>query len=340
MLALNQPALELVDSARRNRGHHQQQPQQPLEQQPEASSQARGQQPQQPEASSQQAQQQQQQTEGSGQTRGQQPRPQAPGGTPAAAAAGVRWAEAGSVLAVSSSGGRRVPGLQLNLTPHSRPRRVVAAAAAPAQAPPQLPADGPPPQLQPPSPWGAAAAPGPAAVAEPPRPTVISASHFLPFPSLPHARVSELAKAMGCLELADQLRQASAPLPRGCTCARAAGAGLTGLTPQPWTAARAHTPARRQAPRSTFTATRTSTPTPGSTRTAAAPRTAGAAAAACSLRWTPRCRVPPGRAARRARGCAACGATARLRRPARLRTWPRGRRCSRRNRVCRAARSY
>jgi hypothetical protein len=37
--------------------------------------------------------------------------------------------------------------------------------------------------------------------------TVITVSHFLPHPQLPHSRYSELSKAMGCLELQLQMQQ-------------------------------------------------------------------------------------------------------------------------------------
>jgi hypothetical protein len=44
--------------------------------------------------------------------------------------------------------------------------------------------------------------------------TVITASHFLPHPELPHSRFTELGKAMGCCELQlqlDQVRRCFAP---------------------------------------------------------------------------------------------------------------------------------
>jgi hypothetical protein len=61
-------------------------------------------------------------------------------------------------------------------------------------------------------PAAAAASWGSAGAAE----TVITASHFLPHPQLPHSRFSELGKAMGCCQLQLQLDQVGRVSVRCC----------------------------------------------------------------------------------------------------------------------------
>jgi hypothetical protein len=144
---------------------------------------------------------------------------------------GVSWAAAG-FLAVNSGSGRRVPGLQLNLAKHTRHQLTKLQPTTPAHtaaAAEQIAAE----------PTGDMAAAGTAADKTEQRPTltqlpdssrnslssssssssaqadgscaghitVITVSHFLPHPQLPHSRFSELSKAMGCQELQLQLQQ-------------------------------------------------------------------------------------------------------------------------------------
>lgn len=127
----------------------------------------------------------------------------------AAAAPGVSWATAG-FLAVSSRSGKRVPGLQLNLNKCTRRQQAKTTAGAAALAAVGTGSSSSPS-------CGSSAAcssgnrnssttssrssSGSAGV------TVITFSHFLPHPQLPHSRYTELSKAMGCQELQLQMQQ-------------------------------------------------------------------------------------------------------------------------------------
>lgn len=168
------------------------------------------------------------------------------------ASSSVSWATAG-FLAVSNSSGRKVPGLQLNLSRHTRrplsdgaAASVSAGAAASGGGVQMQPQQGsmaaslhdgrhssgtcsstttlstnstsshsnstkPTASQQPVAPAASSCAvtDPEAALQSAPAPdvTVITVSHFLPHPQLPHSRFSELTKAMGCLELQLQMQQ-------------------------------------------------------------------------------------------------------------------------------------
>ncbi|KAF8066179.1 D-cysteine desulfhydrase 1 [Scenedesmus sp. PABB004] len=127
--------------------------------------------------------------------------PPAPVATAAAGAGGgatVRWHTHG---ALAVRGARPVPGLQVSLARLAK-RPGQPGAAAPANGAPPAHGGGTAQQQQPQQP--------PPLPQQPPQqaqPLVITVSHFLPDDRLPHSRVSELAKAMGCLELQAQLEQ-------------------------------------------------------------------------------------------------------------------------------------
>jgi len=248
MMRLNSMTLQLVDTYRHTwTQQQQQQRQQTLLLQPEIHHQHRR---------HQQQQQQQQQDLLHQQDQQQQQHQQ----QQQSSRSGVTWVTSG-FLAVSSSRRRRVPGLQLNLTKHTRqqqqqqqqrpsvlfedshhpsssvPATVAGtgtdtAAGAVDQWREQAAGAPSPPSAQCGTAIGSNTAPsssssthytsshnitdkhGSSAAAdalgssaEPCDVTVITVSHFLPHPDLPHSRMSELGKAMGCLELQLQMQQ-------------------------------------------------------------------------------------------------------------------------------------